>query len=293
MTLVDRAKVSPSNPVRQSLFTVADVGANKAAAAASALHRIQPPASPDDITGIDLAIPMPGHSASFSEEAVLQLDSLVRSHDAVFMLGDTRESRWLPSLLASLHARIGITVALGFDSFVAMQTANNVSYFPENKRPSCFFCHDVVGPRDSWSGRSLDQQCTVTRPGISMMAAGAAVELFASLLQLPQQEDAAFGEGVWEGSLGAIPHQVRYSLGKFEGVCLEGQAHDACPACGPAVLQAARQDLCKLVHDACTDPQALERISGLAELAAKAATLTIEGVDEDAQSGDDFAEIAA
>lgn len=53
-----------------------------------------------------MAIPMPGHPVPSQEEpAVLddcrRLHDLVDSHDVVFLLTDTRESRWLPSLLCA------------------------------------------------------------------------------------------------------------------------------------------------------------------------------------------------
>jgi ubiquitin-like modifier-activating enzyme ATG7 len=53
-----------------------------------------------------MAIPMPGHPVTNQEEKGVvddcsRLYDLVDSHDAVFLLTDTRESRWLPTLLCA------------------------------------------------------------------------------------------------------------------------------------------------------------------------------------------------
>ena len=124
ITFVDNSTVSMSNPVRQSLFTFEDAAAErpKAEAAAAALARIFPAAA---ASAHQLSIPMPGHPLHPSEELAAEeshdrLAQLVREHDVVFLLTDSRESRWLPTVLGALHRKTVITAALGFDTFVVV-----------------------------------------------------------------------------------------------------------------------------------------------------------------------------
>lgn len=126
-----------SNPLRQSLYTLDDClngGEYKATAAVKSLTRIYPAVVSgiyifyyahdidaftsflliysllcyisQEAQSIVMAIPMPGHPVTSQEEnSVLEdcknLHNLIDSHDAVFLLTDTRESRWLPTLLCA------------------------------------------------------------------------------------------------------------------------------------------------------------------------------------------------
>ena len=52
---------------------------------------------------------MPGHACldeTESRTAFEKLRSLVQSHDVIFLLTDSRESRWLPALLGHQHKKV-------------------------------------------------------------------------------------------------------------------------------------------------------------------------------------------
>ncbi len=219
---------------------------------------------------------MPGHVAAAMTPATSgadpsaelqrswsQLDTLIANHDAVFLLTDSRESRWLPTLLAQAHRKLTINVALGFDSYLVMRhgvhshpvvpsssaaaaTGDAPATSPSPSRLSCYFCADVVAPGDSMSDRTLDQQCTVTRPGLAPVAGGLAVELMASLSQHPLGALApapptavatatTATAAAASGCLGVVPHQVRGALPFFQQQLLAGTAFDRCIACSSQV----------------------------------------------------------
>ncbi|KAK7915920.1 hypothetical protein WMY93_011681 [Mugilogobius chulae] len=193
ITFVDNAKISYSNPVRQPLYEFEDClggGKSKAMAAVDRLNKIFPGVNAE---GYSMSIPMPGHPVNFSEATVSQaqkdvqqLERLVSEHDVVFLLMDTRESRWLPTVIAASKRKLVINAALGFDTFVVMRhglkkssatdtasaesstscssSASSCASTPAGPAPSstgsslfsnipghklgCYFCNDVVAPGD-------------------------------------------------------------------------------------------------------------------------------------------------
>ena len=136
--------------MRQPLFRFQDCldgGSKKARRAAEALQEIYPGVQS---TGWDLSVPMAGHP--IMDEAKIKSDfhllqSLIGGHDAIFLLMDTRESRWLPSVIGKATGKIVMNAALGFDTFLVMRHG----FLDTSRRESelgCYFCNDVVAPAD-------------------------------------------------------------------------------------------------------------------------------------------------
>nr|QEG53818.1 autophagy 7 [Macrobrachium nipponense] len=292
ITLVDNGKVSFSNPVRQNLFKFSNClngGHAKAEAAAQALVEIFPKVN---AKGVLLNIPMPGHTVGESlieqvRQDVASLEELVDEHDALFLLMDSRESRWLPTLLGVAKQKLVFTAALGFDSYLVMRhgyRGGDIASSSQSveKEPSvsgkpipghllgCYFCNDVVAPGDSMQDRTLDQQCTVTRPGVSYLASAHIVELMVSLLQHPDKGHAeaqiSQDHEAKEGVLGSVPHSLRGFLGRQQHLPLATSRFQQCPACGDKIIAAYQNDGCDFLLKVFNSPSYLEEVAGLGQL---------------------------
>ncbi|KAF3007514.1 Autophagy protein 7 [Curvularia kusanoi] len=297
ITFIDNAKVSFSNPVRQPLFTFNDclnTGKPKAERAAQALAEIYPGV---DAKGHAMEVPMLGHpitDAAKTKENFDKLQDLIASHDAIFLLMDTRESRWLPTVMGKAAGKIVLNAALGFDTFVVMRHGLKPVADSESKGEvelGCYFCNDVVAPADSLSNATLDQQCTVTRPGVAPLASSLLVELLVSILQHPSRGRAApppppGGPAPPSPSpppashpslpapfvhpLGTIPHTIRGYLSSFSNIQVTGQPYSCCSACSDVVLAAYEADPWGFVQRALNERGWVEEMSGLKEVQRRA-----------------------
>lgn len=145
--------------------------------------------------------------------------------------------------------------------------------------------------------QTLDQQCTVTRPGVAAIASALLVELLTSLLQHPLKNGAPAPQprpGVTlerdppDHPLGLVPHQIRGYVSTFQNIVLRGQSYDSCSACSPKILDVFRNDGWGFVKKALQEKDYVAELSGLAELQRKAAELDAqldwdeeeEGVEE-------------
>ncbi|XP_012257942.2 ubiquitin-like modifier-activating enzyme atg7 [Athalia rosae] len=292
LTLVDSSTVSQSNPVRQSLYTHADAVQRKykAEAAKEALLQIHPSL---DVESVILHIPMPGHVVGPSmmestNSAIRQLEELVARHDVIFLLLDSREARWLPTLLSAANGKLAINAALGFDSYTVQRHGTRNSAKPDSpdlmmQNPAgpdlgCYFCNDITQPGNSQADRTLDQQCTVSRPGLAQVAGGLAVELMVSLTQHPEYADARAlmannqGEPCLDskigtvGLLGGVPHTIRGSLWGYETRLTVTHRFPACTACSTPLIEEYHKRGVDFILDACNEPNYLEHLTGLDDL---------------------------
>ena len=331
VTFVDGGDVSFSNPVRQSLFEFEDClggGKPKAEAAAKALRRIFPGVNAE---GVRMTIPMPGHPVPDADvpavlDDVRRLEDLIDAHDCVYLLTDTRESRWLPTLVCAAKGKLLINAALGFDSYLVMRHGGGLPRADEctqthettdergggafHGRLGCYFCNDVVAPGDSTTDRTLDQQCTVTRPGLAPIAGALAVEMMVAIahsrvakpgdggVRTPAHTHESFnasrdnpggdvGSDDGTTALGIVPHQIRGGVFDLSQRLFAAPAFDRCVACSAKVVDAflrpgGRDEFLRRAFD---DPAYLENATGLAAMKEEVDDAAWLGEDSD---GDDF-----
>ena len=263
-------------------------GRQKACAAAEACNRVNPNI---DCKGIVMEIPFPGifreikrrdaadkavaaslqdlcqsQNSSYIHKAhtdlminqdirkcLAELRETIDEHDIVFNVLDSKEARWLPTLLCAASNKFMITGAVGFDSYLVMRhgsgpvspasnlptapggndscsgTVNHDHVLP-SARLGCYFCSDLTSGTGgtAYEDRRLDQQCSVTRPGMSGIVGGLCTELAVELIQ--QKED------IEQTTKVKIPHQLRGSLCDWTQECLTVPATDTCVACSHNIV---------------------------------------------------------
>lgn len=308
ITLVDSSTVSYSNPVRQTLFTYNDTIDNKqykSIAAANALKLIHPLCNAN---GIVLTIPMAGHKINDNNElndtiqSYNKLVELIEQHDIIFLLTDSRESRYLPTLLCQSMNKLCINTALGFDQFVVIRHGcydsdqlqhnnNNI-----NNRLGCYFCNDVIAPMNTLHDRTLDQQCTVTRPGLSYISSGIAVELAIATLHHHDKQYANVVEYDNDDKLlkgfNTLPHTVRGFLNNYTLNSVVGSAFDYCVACSKNILDTYNNNNIDFIINVLNQPpDYLETISGLKQYKLdtedKLQQMSVDLSNNDSNNGDD------
>lgn len=110
----------------------------------------------------------------------------------------------------------------------------------------------------------MDQQCTVTRPGLSYIASALSVELLVSLLQFKTKNMDVPPNS--QSLLGRIPHQIRGNLAYQEMFTLAGTAFDHCTCCSDPILNELQSEGFEFIKRVCSSPEELENISGLTEM---------------------------
>jgi len=199
-----------------------------------------------------------------------------------------------------------MNAALGFDTFVVMRHGPRATSYPASYtgiKLGCYYCNDVVAPKDSLTDRTLDQMCTVTRPGLASIASSTCVELLVSMLQHPEglhapappidlksvpgntTEEGGQGSGI----LGLIPHQIRGYLAQFRNLLVTGQQFERCTGCSEKVVKAYETEGFPMLLRAFNEEAYLEQLTGLDKLyeEAQAALADNDWAEERGNSDED------
>ncbi|UKK00717.1 autophagy protein [Theileria orientalis] len=273
--LVDMGYVN--NSTRQSLYVHKDCHKNvsKVEAAKKMIIKIRPDVK---LTMINMEIPMPGHQYDELHlfELIENTRSIVDSSDVMILTTDTKESRWLPSLLASQRnfnnepCPLVISAGLGFDSFMVIRH----SY--KQFKGACYFCSDSEPLRDTITGRPFDEVCTVVKPGVTDICGSVVVELIVSLTQHPLHFAAEHGG---KSCVGNTPHSIRFSLSDYKFSELYAEPSEFCICCSENVMFSLNVD--QEIVKVFSDPAILLKHSNMDSIIEAAEKYKKEGADEE------------
>lgn len=139
--------------------------------------------------------------------------------------------------------------------------------------------------------QTLDQQCTVTRPGVAAIASALLVELLASVLQHPKKHHApapvrnpapdassipSYERDPPDHALGIVPHQIRGFLHAFQNMIVSGKSYPQCSACSRPILDAYKRDGWAFVREALNSRDYVAEVSGLAEVQRRAEAMAAD-----------------
>ncbi|KAI0990199.1 hypothetical protein GJ496_004104, partial [Pomphorhynchus laevis] len=247
----------------QSLYTFTDCSTvqrkRKVDVAVDRCAKINPSL---DVSGVFISIPSPGQPLTKSEKlsrhkVIEDLERLILDNDVICLLTDSRSSRWLPTVIGSSKDKLVLTGAVGFDSFLVMRHGNTSEL-------GCYFCSDVTTPSELQIDRSIDQKCTVTRPGISMMASSALVELIVNVCTHPEGKKVSADAA--DGPLGSVPHSIRGFINNFNICCPTVASFKSCTACSQSIKDKYNSDGIEFLEQCLDYPEHIEVITGLTEL---------------------------
>ena len=233
--LVDNGTISPSTVLRQLFYERSDISKKKVHVAKEKILSIVESA---EVTAYDVTIPIFQTRDSLKETIarIEVLNTIVTQSDAIFLLTDNRESRWLPTVLGKLHGKRTFTCAIGFDTFVCIE---------HSAERGCYFCNDVIMPRNTNAFLTEDQRCTVSLPGMSGIAGGIISEIWATPFVDPEEEPRSM--------------HIR-SLHGLEIVRMVTHRNELCVACGDHVNVVEKDGLLdsEKIHQILQKPNVLE-----------------------------------
>eukprot|EP00792_Barthelona_sp_PAP020_P003766 TRINITY_DN1632_c0_g1_i1.p1 TRINITY_DN1632_c0_g1~~TRINITY_DN1632_c0_g1_i1.p1 ORF type:complete len:442 (-),score=107.93 TRINITY_DN1632_c0_g1_i1:302-1501(-) len=245
--VLDNGYVSDTNPIRQNLFTRDQIGRKKVDCIKESLTSM---VNHLCVEKHHMTIPVPGSVQHLTYDCLLQqietLNEIISKVDCVFLLTDSIESRWLPSILAKVNGKPLFNAALSYDALLINK---------QDETCGCYFCNMVSAPQHN-PNIPFDQRCTATRPGLAAIASSQLVELYINFLHKPV------------GCIGDVPDGIRMFLNDFSFHQIEMEKVGYCVGCSQHIFDVFcnfkfEKEKQETIVNMFKNPQTIEKLSGL------------------------------